>query len=291
MLSKTFSSNRAYWLMALVFVVWNCKGNGEEGADDKGKIVATVYDKTLYSSQVRAAMNTNVSQLDSAFSAKEFIHSWIKQQVLIHAAEEKLTDDEKDKSSELEQYLNDLLIYELQQKIVLQRLDTNISDIEVNKYYDDNQSNFELKENIVRLIFFKLPATLPKTDKLWAKFQKGGQEDLEEITYTAVESGGNFFRDEDIWLSFDDILKEIPINTYNQENFLNNNQLIRINDKNFIYFVKILDFKIKNSISPLEFEREKIRNMILNKRRVSLINMYEEQLLKEAHQQEKVKLF
>jgi hypothetical protein len=277
--------------MALVFVVWNCKGNGEEGADDKGKIVATVYDKTLYSSQVRAAMNTNVSQLDSAFSAKEFIHSWIKQQVLIHAAEEKLTDDEKDKSSELEQYLNDLLIYELQQKIVLQRLDTNISDIEVNKYYDDNQSNFELKENIVRLIFFKLPATLPKTDKLWAKFQKGGQEDLEEITYTAVESGGNFFRDEDIWLSFDDILKEIPINTYNQENFLNNNQLIRINDKNFIYFVKILDFKIKNSISPLEFEREKIRNMILNKRRVSLINMYEEQLLKEAHQQEKVKLF
>jgi hypothetical protein len=141
------------------------------------------------------------------------------------------------------------------------------------------------------LIFFKLPSDLPKIDKLWSQFQKGRKEDLEELTLTAVETGGNFFRDEDVWLSFNDLVKEIPINTYNQENFLNNTKVIRLNDNKFVYFVKILDFKIRNSASPLEFERDKIKNIILNKRKVSTVQRYEEELIRKGEENNKIKKF
>lgn len=253
--------------------------------------MASVYGEELYASEISAALGSISSQRDSNAAVKEFVNAWVKRQVLLHEAQEKLSDEEKDKSLQLDQYLNDLLVYELEQKIIGQKLDTAVSDLEINRYYNNNRSNFELKENIVRMIFFKLPSDLPKIDKLWSQFQKGRKEDLEDLTLTAVETGGNFFRDEDVWLSFNDLVKEIPINTYNQENFLNNTKVIRLNDNKFVYFVKILDFKIRNSASPLEFERDKIKNIILNKRKVSTVQRYEEELIRKGEENNKIKKF
>lgn len=253
--------------------------------------MASVYGEELYASEVGAALGQINSTRDSAAAVKEFVNAWIRRQVLLHEAQEELSETEKDKSLQLDQYLNDLLIYELEQKIIGQKLDTSVSDIEITNYYNANLSNFELKENIVRLIFFKLPSDLPKLDKLWTQFQKGRKEDLEELTLTAVETGGNFFRDEDVWLSFNDLVKEIPINTYNQESFLNNTKVIRLNENKYVYFVKILDFKIRNSTSPLEFERDKIKNIILNKRKVSTVQRYEEELIRKGEVNNKIKTF
>jgi len=253
--------------------------------------LAKVYDQELYASEVSIALENFNSPEDSVFAVKEFINAWIKQTILLHKAENVLSDDEKDKTLELDQYLNDLLIYELQQKLIAQKLDTAINDIEINLYYENNKGNFELKENIVQLIFFKFPTGVKGTDKFWSQFQRGNQSDLEELTYMTVENNGNFFRDDDVWLSFDDVLKEIPINTYNQENYLNNNKLIKLSDNKYNYFVKILNFKIRNSSSPLEFERERIRNIILNKRKVAMLNKYEEDLRKDAEINNKIKIF
>lgn len=278
------------FIVAAATLIW-AACSSDKGANPSGKLMASVYGEELYASEIIAALGSISSQRDSNAAVKEFVNAWVKRQVLLHEAQEKLSDEEKDKSLQLDQYLNDLLIYELEQKIIGQKLDTAVSDLEINRYYNNNRSNFELKENIVRMIFFKLPSDLPKIDKLWSQFQKGRKEDLEELTLTAVETGGNFFRDEEVWLSFNDLVKEIPINTYNQENFLNNTKVIRLNDNKFVYFVKILDFKIRNSASPLEFERDKIKNIILNKRKVSTVQRYEEELIRKGEENNKIKKF
>jgi hypothetical protein len=281
--------NKPVLLLSLLLIVVSC--NKKKGEEPYGKLLAKVYDQELYASEVSIALENFNSPEDSVFAVKEFINAWIKQTILLHKAENVLSDDEKDKTLELDQYLNDLLIYELQQKLIAQKLDTAINDIEINLYYENNKGNFELKENIVQLIFFKFPTGVKGTDKFWSQFQRGNQSDLEELTYMTVENNGNFFRDDDVWLSFDDVLKEIPINTYNQENYLNNNKLIKLSDNKYNYFVKILNFKIRNSSSPLEFERERIRNIILNKRKVAMLNKYEEDLRKDAEINNKIKIF
>ncbi|HOS48778.1 MAG TPA: hypothetical protein PLG57_09090, partial [Bacteroidia bacterium] len=63
-----------------------------------------------------------------------------------------------------------------------------------------------------------------------------------------------------------------PIETYDKEQFLKNNRYIEIPDSNAVYFVNIKGFKIKESQSPLSFEKENIRNLIINKRKLDLIN-------------------
>ena len=69
---------------------------------------------------------------------------------------------------------------------------------------------------------------------------------------------------------FDDILKEIPISTNNQEQFLQRNKSAEITDSNSVYLVYFSDYKINETYSPIENERETIRNRLLDVRRVEL---------------------
>jgi hypothetical protein len=77
-------------------------------------------------------------------------------------------------------------------------------------------------------------------------------------------------------------LKEIPIKTYDAEQYLTNNRYIEIEDSMNIYLVNIKGFKIKNSVSPLSYESKNIRNLILNQRKLKLINEMEKSAITEA---------
>jgi hypothetical protein len=44
-----------------------------------------------------------------------------------------------------------------------------------------------------------------------------------------------------------------------------------MDDSLYSYYVSIKGFKIKESISPLSFERENVKKIILNKRKLKLI--------------------
>jgi hypothetical protein len=49
-----------------------------------------------------------------------------------------------------------------------------------------------------------------------------------------------------------------------------------------VYFVIVSELRIENSYSPLEYVRESIRKMILNKRRMDLIEKVEEKIIANA---------
>ena len=122
----------------------------------------------------------------------------------------------------------------------------------------------------------------PKIIKLkeWYKSEKpNDRKALEEYCHQFAD---NYFLEEGAWLLFDDLLKEIPIETYDKEQYLKNNRFIELTDSNNLYFVNIKGFKIKDSVSPLSFERDNIRNIILNKRKLTLIEAMKIDVYNEA---------
>jgi hypothetical protein len=50
----------------------------------------------------------------------------------------------------------------------------------------------------------------------------------------------------------------------------------------YVYLVRFKDFKIKESVSPLNFEKQRIRDIILNKRKIELINRMQEDIYTNA---------
>ena len=125
---------------------------------------------------------------------------------------------------------------------------------------------------------------------LWSNF-RANDESINGKLISLSEKGGNYYTDKTSWVYFDDILKEIPINTYNQEHFLNNNKFIKVKDGDYSYFIKIIDFKIRSNTSPFSMEKENIKKILLMKRQQELIKAIETNLIEEAYSNNKVRVY
>ena len=244
--------------------------------------LARVYDSYLYLEEVLEQMPQKLHGKDSANFVQNFAETWAKQQVVLLHAEKNLDDDQKDVEHDLESYRNALITYAFEKELVNQKLDTSVSNTEIEAYYNKNPQNFELKDNIIKVIYIKVKKNAPKINKLkeWYKSEKQvDKKPLEDYCHQFAE---NYFLEEDAWLLFDDLLKEIPIETYDKEQYLKNNRFIELTDSAHLYFVNIKGFKIKDSVSPLSFERDNIRNIILNKRKLTLIESMKTDVYNEA---------
>lgn len=95
----------------------------------------------------------------------------------------------------------------------------------------------------------------------------------------------------DNWIPFYKLQSQVPIITYNEELYLKNNRNIVIEDSSSVYVVRILEYKLDEEMSPLSFERENIREMILNERRLDIIKDKQRDLLQEAKDKGKIKKY
>jgi len=269
---------KKYIIISLIILLSSCNIFNKNKSDN---IVARAYDKYLYDSDLTGIIPHGTTATDSISIIKNYINNWIRQKVILHKAEQNLINKQRNFTKQLENYRNSLIIYEYEKNLVSQKLDTNITEQEIINYYNNNKKNFELKDNIVRVVYVKLHLNSPDIKKVKNLYKSDKTQDREKLTKYCYKYAVNFFFD-DSWLIFNDLLKEIPINTYNQENYLKNHRFIEIKDSLYYYFVNIKGFKIKESTSPLSLEKENIKNIILNKRKIRFINNMHNKIFKDA---------
>jgi len=246
------------------------------------RVLAKVGNEYLYESDVKDVIPVRTLARDSIVLAKGFIDNWVRQKLLIAKAMKNLPGEQMDFSKQLENYKNSLIVFEYENALVKQNLDTIVTEDEMENYYDSNQKNFLLKDNIVQIQYVKLPVRSPNIKIFKKLLYSDNSVDKVNLAGQCEKYASNYFLDDQTWLLFNDILKEIPIKTYNQEDFLKNHRKVEFQDSLFVYLVRFKDFKIKEGISPLSFEKERIRNIILNKRKIDLINKMHEDTYEQA---------
>jgi hypothetical protein len=219
---------------------------------------------------------------DSTGLLKSFIDKWLENQVMVAIAEENLSDAEKNKEKLIEDYRNSLLIYEYQQKLMRENLDTAVTESEIAAFYEDNSETFLLRKNIVKIKYVKILKQKADLNKLKKLMQTASPENDKVLMTLAESNAENFYLDSN-WLYLDDITKEIPLDeNYNQQRFLANNKFIQIEENNMLYLLYIIDFRIKNATSPLAFERDKIKDILLYKRQLNFLKDNQKKLFDKA---------
>jgi hypothetical protein len=255
------------------------------------RVLARVYDDYLYESDLKGVITAGVSAKDSANLARNFIDTWVHQKLLIQQAKNNLTSQQMDFSIQLENYKNSLTIYEYEHELVNQKLDTIVSDEEIENYYASNQQNFLLKENIVQLQYVKLPLRSQNLNQLRKLLNSDASEDKTKLSELAEKYAADYFLDDQNWLLLNDVLTQIPIRTYNQEEFLRTHHVLEVQDSGYYYIIRFRDFRIKDNVSPLSFEKERIRNIILNKRKMELINKMHQDVFENALKKNDFEIF
>lgn len=248
--------------------------------------VARVGENCLSRAQLAAMMPQGLLPADSVEMAEKKIAAWVSQEVLFYRAQENLDEETSRRiESQIEDYRKSLLIFNYENKITRQLLDTVVSEGDIEAYYRDNRAQFLLKSNIVRVMFVKVS----KKSKHLVQIKSGlFSSDLEEgdnlSAYAELcgKYAENYFLDRDKWLYFNDFLREVPVRTYNQEDFLKNHRDLEVEAGDKMFYVRILDFKIRDMVSPLSFEKDRIRAIILNQRKRNLLQEMEKDLMQEA---------
>ncbi|MCX6252023.1 MAG: hypothetical protein NTX61_14885 [Bacteroidetes bacterium] len=236
------------------------------------RVLAKVGKEYLYASDLKGVIPAKTSKKDSLVLAKSFIDNWVRQKLIISQAIKNLTAQQLDFSRQLENYQNSLIVFEYENALVKQKLDTIVTDEEMETYYDSNQKNFQLKDNIVQIRYVKLPAKSANIKLFRKLLNSDDADDRAKLADQCEKYVNDFYLDDQTWLMFSDVIRQVNIKTYNQEDFLKNHRYVESQDSLSVYLIRFSDFKIKESISPLSFEKDRIRSIILNKRKIDLIS-------------------
>jgi hypothetical protein len=271
---------------SLCFVLLSCNNKINEK-----DLLAKVYDKTLNRNDLNEVLPKSLKGKDSINFVNSYIKKWIEKNVLIYNANNNLTDEQKNFENEMEEYKSSLLIYNYEKEFIFQKLDTVVAEKEIEKYYESHPNDFQLKENICRVWYAKIPSNSLGINEFRKSFFKDNSSVKNTIQNYCNKYATNFFLDDDKWLFFNDLKKEIPFEYYNEDLFLQNSRNIELKVKENIYFVNIKGFKIKDGKSPLSLESANIKAIIINKRKVKLIEQLKKDLLNQALEKNDIKIF
>ena len=267
-------------LLALLLVgLYACNTKIQQ---EDGTPLARVGEQYLYDIDIKNLLPPNTGPLDSIVWVTNYTNNWVKTALLVNKAKQNLTPKQLDFTNQLEKYRNSLITYTYETELIRQQLDTIITDSQIETYYQEHQNDFILIKNIVRAMYVVIENN-KKIEKHFMKlFQLPDSVLLDSLEYNCKQYSNDYYLDTAAWLPFDDVLKSIPVKTYNKELFLKNNRFIKVKDKSNIYLINFVDFKIKNDISPLELEEENIRSIILNSRKTDFIKSLHEKLYNDA---------
>lgn len=244
-------------------------------------LVAKVYDYELRMDDLAGLVGEGVSAEDSAAIVDNYVDQWVRQKVILAKAEKNVKDDF---SRQMNEYRNSLLTYAYEQQIVSQLMDTVVTDSEIEEYYEANSEQFLLKNAIVKAVYVKAPKRNFADSRLKSIINKQQFRDEDIVEMQAIASRVRFTGsyDADTWMPFYTLQSLVPVTTYNESLFLKQNRSIVLSDDSLTWYVRILDYKISDEIAPIELQKENIRAIILNHRKLDILSRLQADLLKEA---------
>ncbi len=282
-------------ILLLSILICSCDylQNGDQtGASNSKDLIASVGTSYLFKSDINNLISEETSPKDSAQIAERFVKNWIKKELLIKEANTNVRIDQSEIERKVADYRYTLLSYEYQKLMVQRLLDTMVTNDEVESYYLDNQNNFTLRQNIFRGRFMKVNQDAPKKNNIrrWMKSKR--PQDIESLRSYAFQFADNYSLEDSTWIKFDDIIKSSPFSTIsNKVQFLRRNRYVEEADSTYLYLLNIEEYKISEETSPLEFVREEIRNIILNKRKVELAKSLENDIYERAKENEDYRIY
>ncbi len=274
-------------LFALILLA-SCSGFFKKKTEGS---LARVYNDYLFESDLKGVVPPGSSAKDSIMMVKSYVDNWVRQRLILHQAEKNLQSSQLDFSKQLENYKNSLIIFEYENQLIRQKLDTVITDEEISNYYNINPNTFLVRDNVVRIQYAKLPLKSKFIPKVRMLLLSDKPDDRNKLADLCEQQSFAYFIDDQKWIYFTDLMNQVPLRPSDQAEFLSKNRQVEVNDNAFTYLIRFREYKLRDSNSPLELEKRKIHDIILNKRKMELLGKMHEYIYQNAMKQNDFEVF
>jgi len=280
--------NKTLLIIIIVTITAGCSENNTI----KRIPVAEVGKTILYYDEIPDPVLNGLNKTDSVAIVSDYINKWAKRRLLLLKAEENLSPELKyEISRQLEDTRTNLVIYQYQRQMMLQKMDTTLSEAELENYYSTNEKSFVLGSNIVKALFIKLPAETPDLVRIKTLAQSNQQNDLQQLESLCYQFAEKFDDFNEDWVTMDRLSIELHQDIENEENFLKRNTFFETTDSLSVYLISIRDYRLRSSLAPFEYVKNDIKRIIWNSRRLEFIQSLENGIYNEALKENSFKIY
>lgn len=260
--------------------------------EEKPQSIARVNDSYLFKEDIEDLIPSGTSKEDSAVIVRNFIDRWASQKLLMSAAEMNLSADRQEEYNDLiRQYKIDLYTRGYIEEVVKTTVDTVILNDELKSYYDKNKENFKTDGTLVKLRYIHLTKDHPKFQTIKSKFFDYRKSD-KKFWETYGLQFKSFVLNDSVWVEMNQIYKKLPfINPDNRADYISTGKSIEKSDSLNVYLVKVKNVLDKNQVSPYEYVKPTLRQIILNNRKLELIKKFEKEITDDAIKNKKYEIY
>lgn len=249
---------------------------------DSGEIVAEAGSAKLKRADLDMVIPGGISPEDSARLAKQFINTWALDQIFLERAEQQLSKAEMDVTKELEAYRRSLLKFRYEQLYINERLDTLVTDDEVQEYYETHKDRFVLQRPVVKARFIRIAEDSPVLKTIKKKMSSDEAEDILEADSLAFSSAYRFATWNNAWIDAATLAREFGQESASVLASMKTGWIERTDTSGISDIAYISEITPKGEMSPIEYSTPFIKDMIISARKQSLITSLERDLLEDA---------
>ncbi len=281
----------AAMLLSAVLFLPSCKFVSEILHDDD--VVAEAVGYKLYRAELESVIPRGISSEDSLKLARQYIDNWASDYIFQAAAANTLSKEDLDVSEELEQYRRVLLKYRYEEKFVNERLDTAVTDTEIQNYYDENKQRYELSFPILRVRYVQISPDSPSLARI-TKLMSSPLETEEEQDELAalVATGAQKYSDfGGAWMDIRSLALEFGVDYGTLLSLKSGPEIRQVSDTGLLHYAYVLDYQRAGTIPPLAYCSDMIRETIVNSRKQETLLKLEQDLLEQARSNEDFVIF
>jgi hypothetical protein len=172
--------------------------------------------------------------------------------------------------------------------LLREKLDTTVLDSEIIRYYEANMANFSSDEYVVKAIYIKLPENSPTLWRVRQWLMSDQEKDIQDLTDYCQNYAVKFDFFDNEWVQWARI--ELP-NKETATRLLANSDRIEQQDGKFTYLVRIKGKRAPGDTAPLVFVKDKVKSIIINKRKLKFISELEQNIYTDALSKNQFEIF
>lgn len=276
---------RALYILALAMLLVSCSWLQDD------KVVARVGHDRLYLSAVQDHIPDGVPYEDSVGFARRYIESWAKDRIFEAIALERLGKVDTQIEEELQNYRLALLKYRYEREYLSNALNPEISDSDVEEYYESHKEQFNLTHPIVKARFLDLMEDAPYKEFMVHRLSTGSAVELALLDSIAGIDAIKYYDSSQEWMDARVLAREFGMDFQDLYSRVRDNLVVvpyeQSSEERMAYF-----FDVKfDGTAPLDYCEPEVKEILLSARKRELIEKLEQSLLDDARKNKRFVIY
>ena len=276
---------KRYLFIFTALLLTTCSTISDNNSND---LIARAGENFLYQNQLPSFS----SEEDSILRYLNYIETWAKEKILYDLSLSNLSQSKKnDLDLLVEKYKVDLYINSYKDLIVNSRIDSIVTDEEIESFYNRNIDNFKLNENLLKYRYLKVPSDNININRIRRYIQRLNESDREFLDSLNFQFADLKINDT-MWFTEREVISSIEfINQKNKSNYMRINRLYEFEDDQYTNYFIVKDLLKSGNIPPLSYLYDRIKSNVINQRKLSLIQNINKEILNDALKSSKYEVF